>query len=218
MKSNSLFLAAFAAAAVFSTGCSTLESLSPSGFRKADATASTLQDAARAANESGVQIDAVLAALSNLVQNPQGDMKPQFQQFDSALGNLKDRTDDFASNAAKMQDQGAAYFQKWDTEISAIKSENIRAQSTDRKNAVMSRFDQVRAAYQQTQNEINPFLNRLNDIRTALAADLTSAGLAAIRPAADRVTKDAPDIRDALRQRAHDFTELANSLSTQPTQ
>lgn len=218
MKLHSLFLAAFAAAAVFSTGCATLKSLSPSGFRKADSTASTLQDAARAANESGVQIDAVLAALSNLVQNPQGDMKPQFQQFDSALGNLKDRTDDFASNAAKMQDQGVAYFQKWDTEISSIKSENIRAQSTERKNAVMSRFDQVRAAYQQTQNELNPFLTRLNDIRTALAADLTSAGVTAIRPAVDRVTNEAPAIRDSLRQRASDFTELANSLSTQPTQ
>ncbi len=57
-------------------------------------------------------------------------------------------------------------------------------------------------------------MSRLSDVRTALAADLTTGGLASIKSVTDQAKMDASPLREALRQLSTDFKALGISLST----
>jgi hypothetical protein len=79
---------------------------------------------------------------------------------------------------------------------------------------VAARFDRVRASYALTKDAFVPFMSRLSDVRTALATDLTSGGLAAVRSTSAQAERDATPLREALRELSQDFKALGISLSS----
>ena len=180
---------------------------------KAANTSSSLNKAAQDVRQGNGQIDAVLIALSSLVDSPAADLKPQFNKFTAALEKLESLADDVSKQAGAMQGQGANYFRSWDQELAKINNEDIRSRSTERKNAVSARFERVRVTYAQTKSAFAPFLSDLKDIRTALATDLTTGGLASIRTVANQARDKAPPLREALSELELDFQNLGVSLS-----
>lgn len=213
MKSYYLPLSVFAAVTVFSAGCSSSPS-SSKNYNRAGKASTSLQDTAVSIDKGEVQIDAVLVALSDLVNNPGSDLKPQFKQFESSVDKLSSLAKEVREQAAAMQEKGAAYFQQWDADLATIQDEDIRSRSTARKNAVAARFDRVRSSYATTNATFAPFMSRLTDVRTALTTDLTSGGLSSIRSAADQADTDAVPLREALRQLSADFKSLGLSMSS----
>ena len=213
MKSNYISLSVFIAVTAFTAGCSSSPS-SSKNYHKAGKTSTSLQETAVSIDKGEVQIDAVLVALSDLVNNPGSDLKPQFKQFEASVDKLSALAKDVREQAAAMQAKGAAYFQQWDADLATIQDEDIRSRSTERKNAVAARFDRVRSSYAVTNAAFVPFMSRLTDVRTALTTDLTSGGLGSIRGAADQAKADAVPLRNALRQLSSDFKYLGLSLSS----
>ena len=208
MKLNTLLSASLAAAVLLVAGCAS------SGYEKAEDTSSTLEKAARNIHKGNGRIDAVLFALTSLVNSPDANLRPQFEKFDSAVGKLKELADDVNEQAAAMQTQGADYFRTWDEELAKIQNEDIRTRSTDRKNAVAARFDKVRASYVRTKADFVPFMSDLMDIRTALATDLTSGGLASIKSVANKANDNAVPLHESLSNLEADFQALGISLSS----
>ena len=195
------------AAVVLLAGCD-----SP-GYEKAASTSTSLRKASQDIDKSQAQIDVVLAALSDLVNSPGSDMKPQFKNCSSEVGKLESFANDVDGHAAAMQEQGAAYFRKWDVELATIKNEDILTRSSDRKNAVTAQFAKVRASYLQAKADFTPFMSDLKDIRTSLAADLTAGGLASIKGVVNRANEDAAPLRRTLGRLSADFKDLGISLS-----
>jgi len=212
MKSQSIIIASAVVLAVFTAGCAT--SSSSTSYKKAGDTSTSLQETAVGIDKGEVQIDAVLVALSDLVNNPNTDIKSQFEKFNASVGKLDSLSKDVSKQALAMQAQGAAYFQQWDTDLATIQNEDIRSRSTDRKNRVAARFDRVRASYAHTRDAFVPFMSRLTDIRTALATDLTAGGLASVKSTANEAKSDAAPLREALRDLSAEFTALGLSLSS----
>lgn len=212
MKSKYLPFIPLIAFAAFTAGCAT--SSASSNYDKAAKTSTSLQKTALSVDKGELQIDAALVALSDLVNNPGADIKPQFKKFEAAVEKLDELSKDVRDQAVAMQEKGAAYFQQWDADLATIQSEDIRSRSTDRKNAVAARFDRVRASYAVTRDAFVPFMSRLTDVRTALSTDLTSGGLASVRTVADQAKEDATPLREALRQLSADFKYLGLSLSS----
>ncbi len=213
MKSYYLPLSVFAAVTVFAGGCSTSPS-SSKNYNRAGKTSTSLQDTAVSIDKGEMQIDAVLVALSDLVNNPGSDLKPQFKQFEGSVDKLSSLAKDVREQAVAMQEKGAAYFQQWDADLATIQDEDIRSRSTERKNTVATRFDRVRSSYATTNAAFVPFMSRLTDVRTALTTDLTNGGLNSVRRAADQADIDAVPLREALRQLSSDFKVLGLSLSS----
>jgi seryl-tRNA synthetase len=210
MKSNKLPFAALAALTVFTAGCAS----SSSSYEKAGKTSTSLQETAFKIDKGEVQIDTALLALSDLVNAPNQNIKPQFKKFESAVGKLDSLSKDVSKQALAMQEQGAAYFQQWDTDLAKIQNEDIRSRSTERKNIVAARFDRVRASYAHAKDAFVPFMSRLSDVRTALSADLTGEGLTSVKSIADDAKANAVPLREALRQLSADFRVLGLSLSS----
>ncbi|HEY9249167.1 MAG TPA: DUF2959 family protein [Rariglobus sp.] len=208
MKPNIPISALLASLALLAGGCTS------NGYNhKAADTSSSLQKAAHDVRQGNGQIDAVLFALSSLVNSPEPDLKPQFNKFVTAVEKLETLSTDISKQTAAMQERGADYFRTWDEELAKIQNEDIRSRSTDRKNTVSARFERVRITYVQTRSAFVPFLSDLKDIRTALSTDLTTGGLASIKSIANQARDNAPPLREALGKLEADFKALGVSLS-----
>lgn len=208
MKLKLLASASLAAFALLAAGCA-----SNAYNHKAADTSSSLEKAARDVRLGNGQIDAVLFALSSLVNSPEADLKPQFNKFTASVEKLQDLAADISKQATAMQVQGADYFRTWDEELAKIQNEDIRSRSTDRKNAVAARFERVRVTYVQTKSAFVPFLSDLKDIRTALATDLTTGGIASVKTTANQAGDNVPPLRESLANLEAEFKALGVSLS-----
>lgn len=206
MKPSTLF-ASFLALSALVSGCAS------HGYNRADRAASSMQSAANRVDAGATQIEIALATLSDLVDNPGADMKPQFNKFNSAVNTLESLSKDMAGKSETMQKKGTAYFQKWDEELAHIQSEDIRSRSAARKTEVVQGFERVQANYQNTSVALSPFMTRLTDIRTALSTDLTPAGLASIRGSVDSAKAEGATVQQSLRSLSTDFKNLGGAIS-----
>lgn len=206
MKHPALLTSLLLISAIFS-GCASR------GYNRADSAASSVQKAANRVDLGASQIEIALTTLSDLVDNPATDMKPQFSKFNSAVNSLESLSKDIAGKSEAMQKKGAAYFRKWDEELARIQNEDIRSRSATRKTEVVEGFQRVQANYQFTASSLTPFITRLTDIRTALSTDLTPAGLDAIRGAVSSAKTEGASVQQSLQSLSADFKNLGVSLT-----
>lgn len=209
MNSNCFSFAVVVALAGFATGCT-----SSSNYSKAGEVSSSLHQGALSIDEDQAQVDAALIALADLVNNPGADLKPQFQQFELSVDKLVVLSTEVNRVSAAMQAQGASYLAQWDTDSATIQDEGIRAKSIARKNVVAANLERVRVSHAQTQAAFEPFISRLTDVRTALATDLTTGGIASVKRAANDAEAEAAPVREALRELSIDFSGLSASLAS----
>ena len=200
---TSLIAIALAALAV---GCAT------QGYQKADNAGAYLEDAAERVDRGVAQIDTATAALKDLVENPQPDMKAQFKNYSAAVSSLESLTKDVGARAAKIASLGTNYLTLWATNLTTIKNEDIRKESAERRDAVMKQFESVKSSYADARKAFSPLLSDLRDIRTALSTDLTVAGVGAIQKSMTGVNKHADDVRKSLTDLSTQFKEFGKSL------
>jgi hypothetical protein len=206
---NSLIpIISLAASAALLAGCTS------SGYRKADQTAASLQEAARGIDDTLPPFDAVLVALNDLVDTPDADIAPQFQAYSSAVSLLETQVQAANVHADAMQQEGLAYFQKWNQERSKIENGRLRIRSLDRKLEVAAEFEAARASYAQFRADFDPFISDLKDIRTALATDLTPGGLESVRSLAGKANTNGPPLRASLVNLSAEFKSLGATLSS----
>jgi hypothetical protein len=199
--------AAFVLAAALFAGCAT------SGYDKAGGTSSSMEKAAQTISKSSTQVDQVMATLSDLVNNPGADLKPQFQKFVSAMNSLESTAKDLNGRVADVQKQGADYFKNWDAELAKIQNESIRNNSAARRKAVSAQFDAVQTSFNQVKKDFDPFVSDLKDVRTALSTDLTVGGVASVKGVVSNADKRAIPLHKSLDALAKSFNDLGESLS-----
>jgi uncharacterized phage infection (PIP) family protein YhgE len=158
-------------------------------------------------------LDATLAALNGLVNEPAPDLGTQFKAFSKHLDQLDATAKKVRETAASMDAKGKAYFADWDTQIAIIQNEDIRERSADRRKAVEAAFSKIQGEYGEARDTFRPLMNDLLDIRTALAADLTMDGVSAIKKSVKKVSGEAEDVKENLQELADGFRKLGVSLS-----
>jgi ribonuclease HI len=192
----------------FIAGCAS------TGYEKAGTTSNTLRQAAQSIDNARAPIDAVLASLSELVNFPAPNITKQFQKYDAAVNTLDAQAAEVRTNATAMQEQGAAYLQKWSEELAKIQNDDIQNRSMDRRNATTARFKEVKASYVETNAQFALFMSDLKDIRTLLATDLTVGGLDSIKGLSAKANEKALPLRESLVRLSDDFKSLGVALST----
>lgn len=180
---------------------------------KGDATSKNVTKAADGIQLGIGQLDATLAALNGLVNEPGADLGPQFKAFSKSLDTLDSTAKKVRDAAASMDAKGKAYFAEWDTQIAAIQNEDIRERSAERRKAVEANFTEIQGEYGKSRDAFRPLMNDLLDIRTALDADLTMNGLGAVKKTVKRVSKEAEDVKETLQELAESFREMGVSMS-----
>ena len=123
MKTKTLILnlVTLATAVGLATGCSS------TGNDKAASTARSLAKSSDMIVKGNTLVDQTMAALNDLVMNPNADMRKQFDTFSSSVNDLGSIDKDVTCKATEMKSEGADYFANWDKET---------AQMLDRKSVV----------------------------------------------------------------------------------
>jgi chromosome segregation ATPase len=210
MKHQTLLLTCLSAVVLavgFVTGCAT------DNYQKGAGTASALNHASELIAKGSSQIDDALAALNNLVSDPQTNLTEQYTAYVTSVDNLDATAKDVAAKNEAMQAQGAAYFEGWDNEIATMQNEDIRNRSETRRNEVAARFARIGQQYAAARAAFQPFMSDLHDVQKALSTDLTSGGLAAIKDTAAKSTQDAVPLKETLARLSDQFRDLSKAMS-----
>jgi hypothetical protein len=200
-------LVCLAAATALIAGCSS------STYEKGSATGAGLQASADKISQGSGKIDAALKALNDIVNNP-ANLPTQFKTYSASVSDLDSSAKDVQSKVAAMRAKGKDYFTAWDQQIAQIKNEDIKNRSVTRKEEVMKKFTEIKMTYTEASEGFKPFLGDLKDIQTALATDLTTGGVSAIKGAADKANKDATPVKSSLEKLAVQFRDLGVAMQS----
>ena len=195
--------------ALLITGCAS------SGYRTSESTVSTLQSLATSIESTGTQMDIAVTELNSLVNNPQPDLRPQFDRFSTAVSKLGSVENQVQKTNLKLADRGTLHFDNWDKELAMIQNEVIRASGQARKLELQSRFDSVRNTCLNVATRFTPVQSDLSDLRRVLNSDLNTSGLAAIRDNATRVTQQATPVRQSIGNLVTELRSLGVAMSPQ---
>lgn len=190
------------------TGCK-----SP-GYDQGNKTAANIQASAARISALSGQIDTTLAALNDIVAKPAADLRPQYKQFASSLGELESAAREIASARGGMGDEGKAFFAKWDEQIAQIQNEDIKARSQSRKDEVSKQLLAIKTSYAEAAAAFKPFLADLKDVQKYLSVDLTASGVAAIKEPAAAAMQNAVPLKASILKVADDFKTLGVSMSS----
>ena len=190
-------------AAVWLTGCKS------AGYQKADAAALNGQAAVASVQSESTELQATIAALNNLVNQPAEDIKPQFLTFDQALTRLASSARRADGEVNRVWSRWDAYFAVWEKEIQTIQDPTMQSLSETRKTEVSNQFIAAKRRYAETGNNVQPLIAYLQDIRKTLSTDLTRDGLMAIKPSVATANEKAQQVETALIQSTAELDALS---------
>jgi chromosome segregation ATPase len=193
--------------ALVMVGCATR------GFDRASATASQLQTTANELVEARDQVDRTLAALTDLVDHPQRDLRPQFRTYERELDRLLGQAERVDRQAANVTTRGQAYFDTWDQQIATIQDPQVRARSEARRKEVSTALDKSQASFQDVRTNYQPLGGTLTSIRTALSTDLTQGGLNSVRDLVRKANGEAASLKRSLDGVVANLRELATKMA-----
>jgi hypothetical protein len=191
----------------------TIAGCASKGYEKGAATGQALQDTATRISQGNASIDAALNSLNALVNNPTGDLVPRYKTYCESVSKLRDLANDVKGRATEMQAKGQEFFAAWDKQLAAIKNEDIRARSADRKKDVQKEFQDINASYQKAKDVFKPFMSDLEDIQTYLGSDLTVGGIQSVKKSADKVNDEAGPVKEAINKLSDEFKEMGVAMS-----
>jgi hypothetical protein len=196
------------------TALVTLAGCASGNYQKGAATSSNLSDSATKIGDGRVKINNTLAALDDLVDNPQGDLVPKLKKYNDAVSDLESTAHEVGAKVKDMSASGKEYFQNWDQQVAQIKNEDIKSRSVERKTEVQKQLTDVKKSYVQAKMDFIPFMNDLKDIQTALNTDLTTAGIAAIKSTRDKAKAAAVPLQKSIDTLIAEFRELGVAMAS----
>ncbi|MGO8836247.1 MAG: DUF2959 family protein [Limisphaerales bacterium] len=182
-------------------------------YDKGSATAAGLRESADKISVADGQLNATLASLNNLVERPQADLRPQYQQFSDNVDNLASLAKHVDDSVTSMRKNGKEYFAKWNEELAGIKNEDIRNRSAARQKEVSDAFSDVKRSYAEAETDFKPFMSDLRDIQKYLGTDLTPAGVASMKDVAAKANKTGATLKKSVNKLAADFKSLGVAMS-----
>jgi uncharacterized phage infection (PIP) family protein YhgE len=177
-------------------------------------TGAKITEAADKINEGSGKIDATMAALNDLVNNPSGDLAPKFTKFNASVDDLAAAALNVSNRVAEMRVSGNDYFKDWDQQLAQIKNEDIKNRSAERKNQVQKEFTDIKTAYTQVSMAYRPYMADLRDIQSALRTDLTVGGVSAVKGAADKANTDGTQLKSSVDALSSEFKDLGVAMGT----
>jgi hypothetical protein len=155
-----------------------------------------------------------LIPLRQILDSQTTDVAKSYSAFSSSVDSFEDVADDLRELAETRKDQAAAYLVDSDEQISGIQDQKLREESRSRRRDVAARATALNAEYDQVRDELGTVTTGLNDMRKALAVDLSAAGIDAIRGPAKTITGKIEELVVKLNKLAAEHRKLATELGS----
>lgn len=185
-------------------GCSSANSPFERSSPRDEVAASVDDSAAQVAEVRGRINDAV-RELDDLVNHSATDLRRQYDDYHAALDRLQESMTKMREQTDALERKGREYLEAWDREIATLHSDGLRRRTSERRDEVAQRMDDLHDSYLEAREKLAPLARRLNDADAALKIDMTPAGVRAVQPFAGSVRETIDPAQQAL-------DELGNAL------
>ena len=199
---------ALALGMIWLAGCSTTV------YKQGDQAAGSAEAAALAVQTESQTLAGTMTTLSNLVEKPAADLKPQFHDFSAGLDNLVAAVKRAEAARTQFARSNAAFLAAWTRQLTNITNAQVRSSSETRKAEVSKQVDAASARCEQTQSALRSLVNYLQDIRKALSIDLTPAGIESAKPLVSNANTTASKVQTDLAQTVTDLKALSAQMSS----
>jgi hypothetical protein len=200
--------AALALSGIWLAGCSTPV------YQRGDRAADSAQVAAAQVQTELQALAGTLGTLTNLVEHPAADLRPEFLAFSSALDGLvaaAKRGDVTANHLARSNE---VFFAAWDEQLTTISNVDIRSRSAARRNEASTEFRTTNACYARAREQLWSLIDYLEDVRRALSTDLTPKGIEAAKPLLTHAGSTADDVKADLGRANRNLAALSVQMSS----
>jgi hypothetical protein len=159
------------------------------------------------------QLTTTVDALGELTSDPEPDLKAKFSRFSGELDRAQGQASRSRGRVVGVQTQGEKYFSQWDAEIATIGNAEIKARSQARRTASLTNFRAFAGEHDAAREAVSTLLASMTDIRKHLSADMTPAGVDAIRDIADRTRVQLSEALQRLGSVAGQLDRIDGDLS-----
>ncbi|HVO45896.1 MAG TPA: DUF2959 family protein [Steroidobacteraceae bacterium] len=164
------------------------------------------------------QMDSTVTTLVDLVNQRQGDLRPQYQKFRDSVDKLEAQVKKGRSERAAVTTQADAYFAKWEQDTKTLQNEDIRQVAASRRETVKASFDKINGEFNAAKPVFESLMRDLGEIKQALDFDLTPGGTTAMKPVVAKVQGKAATVKTHIAtiraELGHVSAELAATAST----
>jgi hypothetical protein len=175
--------------------------------------AKSVQEARVETARTSQQLKATLSALNALTQKTKGDLRPAYNAFSSEVTNTVSAAATTAARVQWMDGAGQQYFKDWQNTITSIANESLRKKSQKRLEAVRASFDKVKTELKGAGAKFKPFLSDLSDIQKTMAADVTAAGVKAVRSTVKSANWNYQSVDREINSALKEMDKMEKSLS-----
>lgn len=135
------------------------------------------------------------------------DVEKAYGTLEDALDEVREASKDVAKGREALREAVDRQLAKWDADIKTFQSTDLKKSTQQRRDATQARFNALSAELDGFSQRVDGYVARLAEIETALAHDLTPAGVGALdgvlkdaagasKPVAEEVLKAAQLVRD----------------------
>jgi len=189
------------------TGCATTPADQAANMASSVTKTSQQLEASRAA------VTQVLTTLNQLVTQPEGDMRSQYNDYLASVKNLVSTSDKVQSSVNEMVANGRAYFMNWSNQVAAISDPALKKLSDERKEKASAGLAELKANTDKVRASYAPLEKSLNDVGIYLGNNLTADGIAALKPRLNDIKINAVAVRDSLNDVVQSLDKFSTTLA-----
>jgi len=188
-----LFISLTIAAGSSLTGCAT------TGAERATKATNTMQTVESDYRQVSMQVDATNASLQELINLNQIDMKKALDNYNTNVTRMQKLGKRLDKNTADMNAQGQNYFSEWEKQGNSYTNPQIRQLSEERRLQLRSVFSEIPEASIGVKGSLHSYIADISEIQRYLSTDLTSKGVEAITPVAQKAEQDGENLKTSVR-------------------
>lgn len=177
--------------------------------------ASSIKDARLEATRTSDQLKTTLDSLNALTKLKEGDLRAAYNTFAANVPKTEAGSAWTATYVKWMAGDGQQYFKNWQKTIDGIGNEPLRKKSQKRLDNVRKSYDKVEAALVSATDKFKPFLADLNDVRKALANDVTAGGVKAIKSTVSQANWNYQSVKKGMENALKEMEKMEGLLSSQ---
>lgn len=211
----SLFALSFSAGlmALSLTGCSSFprdKSSGPDAAKPIGGKAINLLQLRDNVKSTRVALNRTTDALNRIPSAP--NAQEAYAAFSTELAGFKKLAETTLHDSADVRNSGKVLFAQWELEAATIKNPDIRAIAEKRRATLQAGYDAMITPLLAARADLTEIRNDLIDIQKALALDLTSAGIAAVKNPIEQINRKATSTVTSLDALTANLDKIASDL------
>jgi len=212
---NNLFLAAAlaAGAATLFSGCGTT-----SGYKQADKTGASIAEFRDEIVGGKKVIDATMKSLSDIAATANTDPRKAFAQYTKDVAKLESTAASVRKRGQAMQQEGQAYFTRWEKELAQVKDAEIRTLAEQRRAKLQETFESIRKYSDPLKAQFEPWMSNLKDLQKYLSNDLTIEGVDAAKSLFSKTTEQGLAVQKSMDALVGELNTIAATITPSKVQ